>query len=333
MKTILFCLIILASLNTLTDAQQWAFKYPHTTHKKQKREVMPEEEKPAPYTLYKASHQNAAELKQQIELLFPLLKIQANPATQTVLLYGPKKMQTAAKDLLKEIDITAQQVLFEVEIIEIAHADLEQYSSVFAQLLSGFPIELNLEKQLIVLPSSLEGALSGLIQTGQAKVIAKPLIKTTENNRAYVRVGDQLPFLTSISDGQIKISNFQQINTGIYVEVLPKIITTSNALTELQIEISSIKLWKEINNIQFPIIATRKTETTVVLSTESPLIIAGLMQEDSNQNQSEVPFISKIPLLGKLFQTQKKESSLTDVIIKVRLLMRGNPNETIEKER
>jgi len=321
--------IFLITMATTTMGQTPSFQYPeHFIKKPIPKQLPTPQEKPTIPVIYKAQHQNATDLKQQLDPLFPNLKIQANPLNQKLILYGPQKTILQATDLLNQYDTPPQQLLFQVEIIEIAHAGLDQYANLFTKLTSGLAINYDFKKNIVTLPTSLEGTLAALIQTGQAKVIAKPLIKTSENNRAFVRVGDQLPFITSISEGQIKISNFQQINTGIYVEILPKIISDSSALTEIQIEISNVKLWKEMNSIQYPIIATRKTETTVILSTETPLIIAGLFQEETNENQTEVPYLSQIPLLGKLFKSKKKESAQTDILIKVQIL---NPNSLSSK--
>ena len=60
-----------------------------------------------------------------------------------------------------------------------------------------------------------------------------------------------------------------------------------------------------------PVLSVREASTSVVMPDATTLIIGGLLKRDVNKSWQEVPFLSRIPLIGWLFQ-QKAASDEKD---------------------
>ena len=64
-----------------------------------------------------------------------------------------------------------------------------------------------------------------------------------------------------------------------------------------------------------PSTSERVVTTQVRTMSGEPVIISGLIKEDTSENESRVPFLSKIPLLGNLFKHKTKSKEKTEIVI------------------
>ena len=55
--------------------------------------------------------------------------------------------------------------------------------------------------------------------------------------------------------------------------------------------------------------------TEVRAKSGEPVVLSGLLQEEETENVSRVPFLSKIPLLGRLFKAEEKNREKTELVI------------------
>lgn len=55
--------------------------------------------------------------------------------------------------------------------------------------------------------------------------------------------------------------------------------------------------------------------TEVRAKSGEPVVLSGLVQEESNENVSRIPLISRIPLLGRLFKAEEKSAEKTELVI------------------
>ena len=66
---------------------------------------------------------------------------------------------------------------------------------------------------------------------------------------------------------------------------------------------------------QFPLINRRQVSTTVHVKDGQTIVIGGLMQRQTVDRLSEVPYLSAIPVLGKLFERIEQEDEAAEVAI------------------
>jgi len=78
---------------------------------------------------------------------------------------------------------------------------------------------------------------------------------------------------------------------------------------------------------------SEKLVTTQVIGKSGEVIVlSGLVQNDSTFVEERLPFISKIPLLGKLFSGKTKNNEKTEMIIYLVPHLDENPQDVVEEK-
>ena len=67
--------------------------------------------------------------------------------------------------------------------------------------------------------------------------------------------------------------------------------------------------------VSAPYLDIRSADTVVVTPDAQPVVIGGLISNDKSLNDSKVPFLGDIPLLGNLFKSSTKANNKTELLI------------------
>jgi general secretion pathway protein D len=152
------------------------------------------------------------------------------------------------------------------------------------------------------------GALLHALQTDtDVNVLSTPNILTTDNQKAEIMVGENIPFVTGQSQtaatgGQI-LSQIDRRDVGISLKITPQITSEDNVRLDVYQEISDITTTPGLNpNIVGPSTTKRAATTTVVVRDRQTMVIGGLIQDKVNSTTSKVPLLGDIPILGWLFK-------------------------------
>jgi general secretion pathway protein D len=152
------------------------------------------------------------------------------------------------------------------------------------------------------------GALLHALQTDtDVNVLSTPNILTTDNQKAEIMVGENIPFVTGQSQtaatgGQI-LSQIDRRDVGISLKITPQITSEDNVRLDVYQEISDITTTPGLNpNIVGPSTTKRAATTTVVVRDRQTMVIGGLIQDKVNATTSKVPLLGDIPILGWLFK-------------------------------
>jgi pilus assembly protein CpaC len=80
-----------------------------------------------------------------------------------------------------------------------------------------------------------------------------------------------------------------------------------------------------------PIFSTRTLDATVELRDGQSFSVAGLLQNDTQLNQNQLPWLGDVPILGALFKSSsfKKHETELVVIVTPRLVQPSGPGETL----
>jgi MSHA biogenesis protein MshL len=172
-----------------------------------------------------------------------------------------------------------------------------------------------------------EVALSDIMQAiseqGDVKVLSSPTISTLNNQKAVIRVGNQdVFFITGAIATQYTVSQIIQpmtIDIGIMLDVTPQIAEDGTIIMNIHPSITDKTGEKTTpdGKSTFPLLSVRETDTTVRVRDGQTIIIAGLMQERTEENYTGVPVLQSLPLMGNIFRykTQTKRNSELVIMI------------------
>jgi len=167
--------------------------------------------------------------------------------------------------------------------------------------------------------SPLRGILMAMVKDGNAKILSQPNIITLSGEKANIMVGGQIPIPISSQNGQISI---EWKDYGIKLDIAPEVNAEGLINSKIKAEVSSLD-WNSAHRIQLsanmniPPIKMNKAETSIALSSGQTMAIGGLLSNQTSKDVTKVPFLSDIPILGKLFTSTSYSRGETELIILV----------------
>jgi type IV pilus assembly protein PilQ len=150
--------------------------------------------------------------------------------------------------------------------------------------------------------------LSALEADGKGKIISSPRVVTEDKMVAVIEQGIELPYQVASSSGATSIE-FKKAN--LRLEVLPQITPDGNVVLEVDVSKDSNG---EETRAGFAI-NTQHVKTKVMVENGGTVVLGGIYQQTERSNESKVPLLGDVPVLGYLFKTQGRESAKTELLV------------------
>ncbi len=158
--------------------------------------------------------------------------------------------------------------------------------------------------------------LEALEQKGMVRTLAEPNLIALSGQEAKFLAGGEYPVPVSQENGAVTIE-FKPF--GVELNFIPRVIDGDLINLEIDAAVSSIDTNNAYEDGTFSIAAFRRrqTSTTVELRDGESFAIAGLLLDDFQDSNSQVPWLGDIPVLGSLFRSveyQRDQSELAVII-------------------
>ncbi|MBI3715704.1 MAG: type II secretion system secretin GspD [Betaproteobacteria bacterium] len=155
-------------------------------------------------------------------------------------------------------------------------------------------------------------------------VLSKPNILTLDNEEAKIVVGQTVPFITgsyTTTTSSSSTSPFQTIerkDVGLTLRVTPQVAEGGGVKLKVYTEISSVQASSATIKSADLITNKRSVESTILADDGEILVIGGLISDDTKNDESKVPLLGDIPVLGNLFKSQTKSRDKTNLMVFLR---------------
>jgi len=168
--------------------------------------------------------------------------------------------------------------------------------------------------------SKLEVILHALEEDVNTNTLSAPRIMTLNNQEASILIGTKYPILKSEQNQSpgstssittITLDYYQDI--GIQLNVVPQVCATDYVNMVIHPSVTSYTTTKGTN--EYPVIDIRETETRVLLRDGETIVIGGLLKDVKSKENIGVPFLSKIPILGKMFTRETNSITKIDLLV------------------
>ncbi len=164
---------------------------------------------------------------------------------------------------------------------------------------------------------SLTTFLDALRENNLADLQAEPSIVTLDNRVAEILVGQETPIrvIDAGSAGQVGVTaraNVQFKESGIILRVTPHI--TSNRQIRMTVHAEQSKLNVVGGDLGFFFDKSRADNQLLVADGETA-VIGGLTQTAVTRNRSGIPYLSELPLIGKLFSQTDTREEKRDLLV------------------
>jgi len=157
-------------------------------------------------------------------------------------------------------------------------------------------------------PWSLGATIEAAESEGQVKIISTPKILALDNKIATIKQGLKYPYTKLDADGNTTV---ELEDIALELEVTPH-VTPDNRIS-MEISVKNNEVGDVINNeLSF---TTKEANTELLVNDGDTVIIGGIRKTRKDANESGIPGLMKIPVLGWLFKTKSNEDRKEELLI------------------
>jgi type IV pilus assembly protein PilQ len=225
---------------------------------------------------------------------------------------------------IAQIDTPPRQVLIEAHVLQVSLTDEERHGIDWRGLANHDGTKITLEGSGFAETPSGNPALSLQIdgrdmdtfielirEQSNSRTLASPKISVVNHQEAKIQIGQRLPYSVATTTQTTTVQSVEFLEVGIVLTVQPVITADGNVLMTVLPKVSGGK----ITPSGFPEEDTTEVQTTILMKDGGGVIIGGLIREESIQGRAIVPYIGRIPILGRLFRRSSDEMRRNEVIV------------------
>jgi len=281
------------------------------------------------------------------------IKVVADKSTNSLVVTARPDEFEALSNIVSKLDVVRKQVFIEALIMEVnseasfafginwaAAGEVGDVNLIGGVSLNGGAVSLGSNK-MASLPSgisigailkdaftvgnttyNIQSILNAVKGNTDVEVLSTPQLLTLDNEEASVEVVDNIPFTkesTTRNDNDFTTQSMDYKDVGVKLKITPRISDDGSLRLEVEQEVSRVTqgLITLTNGEQLVAPTTRKrlVKTTILLQDGQTAVIGGLLDDQKSYNQSEVPGLGSIPVLGWLFKSRSKDTSRTNLFI------------------
>jgi len=169
--------------------------------------------------------------------------------------------------------------------------------------------------------------LNVFYSNNKANVRSRPRIMVKSGGEATINVGDRVPVITQTSQSTVDsnaavIQTVSYQDTGVILSIKPTVHASGFVDIEIDQEISLSS-----GDSLTPTISTRSIKTTVSLRDGGSVLLGGLISSTTENTNTGIPILGKLPLLGKLFSNDSDDQKRTELMIMIIPYVLNSPSE------
>ena len=257
------------------------------------------------------------------------------------------------RDVIERLDVMPMQVHIEAQVVEVQlQGDLrygvnwyferavtdaglpsavgrDTWSTLAGSILpaTGNPAGLS----WTFLGRNAAAVISALDAVTDLQLLQTPSVVVRNNAEATLNVGSRIPIssvtVNPATASETTYSQVQYLDTGTILKVRPRVAKDGMVFLDLVQEVSTPGPPASADPNGNVRIDTRKLKTEAAVQSGDTVLLAGLISDGAERGSSGFPGLSRIPVIGGLFGTQRSRQSRNEVIILITPTIVRNPQE------
>ena len=166
---------------------------------------------------------------------------------------------------------------------------------------------------------NLGAVISALQAKGVLEILAEPNLVTTNGKEASFLSGGEFPVPVIQGGANSGAVTVQFKEYGIRLTFTPELTENHTIRMHVKPEVSSIDTANAvtISGFSIPALTTRRIETNIELGPQQSFVIAGLLNDQVNDQFQRIPGLASLPVLGALFKSRTLTKSRSELIVLV----------------
>ncbi|KLK92635.1 hypothetical protein AA309_13140 [Microvirga vignae] len=180
----------------------------------------------------------------------------------------------------------------------------------------------------------LDVHIDALEAKGLVRRLAEPNLVAMSGGTATFHAGGKIPIpVASTTQAGIPTITVQMEPFGVRLNFTPTVLSNGLINLDLAPEVSDIdeSIAVRSSGISIPGISVRSARTSVELRDGQSFAMAGLLQNTTERNLEQLPWLGSIPVLGALFRSTEFQSRETELVVIVtpHLVKPGKPGDLV----
>lgn len=270
-------------------------------------------------------------------------RIQIDSRSNALVITERPSQMGKIRPVIDALDKATDQVMIETKFVEIADKDLSDLGVNWASLqnyevgvegglgddgfhsydrqnINGMVDKVSLYSAVFT-ADKFSVVLSALESNQDAKLVSNPTLVTMNNTEAFISIGEQYPipnYTYNQERGTFEVSGFEYKDIGILMAVTPQVNNEGLINLKIEPEVSSTNgstNFGGAGGADIPIISVRKVTTNVALKDGYTMGLGGLIESLTQDVETRVPLLGKIPGLGRLFKHDSANNTSRNLVI------------------
>ena len=263
------------------------------------------------------------------------IRVVADEFNNTILVWSTGSQFRKIEASLKRLDVAPIQVLIEASIIEVTLNDNLEYGVEWLFRNSGIggrdysgtgslgrigsaasaATAGTFSYSLFNSGGDIAARLSAVAGKTQVKMLSSPSVMVMDNHPAAISVGEQIPVKVSstVTSTSFLSDNYQLKDTGVILNVTPSV--NSGNMVSLQIDQSVIDSAGLDTASQQTKFSNRQLTSKLAVRSGESIVMGGLIRDRNEDNNSGVPLLKDIPIIGKAFSSTVKKTTRTELLL------------------
>lgn len=249
-------------------------------------------------------------------------RVRVDTSTNSAIVTGPPEVVERIIADIKKMDVPPRQIRIDALITEInsqgrqalgldwSWSDRSSASDStgvsFTDLVGsiGYTISGGLDRFLL--------SLRNEVTAGNAQIRANPSLVTLEGKPASLFVGKVNYYRIVTGTDTTTTTRLEAIEAGVSLEITARVADDGTIVMDIAPSVSDVQGY---GNGDLPLIGRRRISTTVRVRDGETIAIGGLLQETTSQVKSQVPLLGSLPIIGRLFSTERSVTDESELII------------------
>lgn len=154
----------------------------------------------------------------------------------------------------------------------------------------------------------LDTELSAKEKEGLLKTISHPKVVTSDNQKARIAQGEEVPYQFAAQTGATPTTEFKKVELSL--EVTPHVTRDGNIKLSIKATKNEVKTFGALYGA-----TTKEATTEVIVKDGETAVLGGIYETKNDDGEEGLPFLRHIPLFGYLFKQKNKTDNKTELLI------------------
>jgi general secretion pathway protein D len=260
------------------------------------------------------------------------MRIVPDIANNSLLIYGTEAEDDQVDAMLEKIDISPVEVRIDAIVAEVDLNNALQYGTQFffksgginAVLSNGTTSSLATNFPGFVLSGdgsdAAPAAISALQAVTTVRILTSPELLVMDGQAASLQVGNDVPYLSQTEQstttaGAPVVNSIDYRETGVNLQVTPHVGNDDVVTLDVAQEVSGVQAGVTTAGIDSPTFSDRAVTSRIAVADGQTIGLAGLISDNDSRENSGIPFLKNLPLIGDLADSQDNSRKRTELLV------------------